>query len=246
MSYEVGFATHQGRVRSSNQDSIGVFEPRSGLFQKPGLPLFVVADGMGGYQGGEIASQIAVTRAAEEFNRHPQTAPGEALRQAVQAANLTVIEEAADMPPQIRMGTTIVAASADEDRFYVANVGDSRAYLIDDEEISRITEDHSLVADHVRAGHLTEEEAFTAEGRNIITRSLGRDENLEVDVFEGRWRSGDVLVLCTDGLWGVMSDAQLMTIAAELPPQQAADRLIEAAMMGQSTDNISVVVVKHT
>src|SRR5574341_79793 len=205
MSYEVGFATHQGRVRSSNQDSIGVFEPRSGLFQKPGLPLFVVADGMGGYQGGEIASQIAVTRAAEEFNRHPQTAPGEALRQAVQAANLTV-----------------------------------------NEEISRITEDHSLVADHVRAGHLTEEEAFTAEGRNIITRSLGRDENLEVDVFEGRWRSGDVLVLCTDGLWGVMSDAQLMTIAAELPPQQAADRLIEAAMMGQSTDNISVVVVKHT
>lgn len=245
MQLQIGFVTHQGLVRTSNQDTLAVVEPQKPLFGRPGLWFFVVADGMGGHRGGEIASSVAVETMVQVFGERNRDAesPGEALKESLVAANEAILDRGQGIPELGKMGTTVVAATVTEQAIHVCNVGDSRAYLVRGEAIQQLTEDHSLVSEQIRAGLIAEDDPFAR--RNILTRAVGRAGQLDVDLFEEPWQAGDVLMMCSDGLWGVLSDAQMATVLSELEPQSASEKLVEMAMTGQSSDNISVVVVKR-
>jgi len=246
MRLDIGFGTHQGRRRETNQDTVGVFE-RRGLFRR-GIesPLLVVADGMGGHRGGAVASHIAVQAAGRAYQRASRSTPlDEVLVTAVMVANQAVREKAARTPSLGGMGTTIVAAMIDGDSVHVANVGDSRAYIVHGGEIVQITDDHSLVAEQVRAGALTKEQAAVAVGRNVITRALGRQEALEVDIFSVDWQPQDALVLCTDGLWGQVSDKQILTVVQEMEAQAAVEQLARLALRSHAPDNLGVIIARR-
>jgi protein phosphatase len=249
MQLEIGFGTHQGRQRHTNQDSVGVFQPGKKLFSKhSGLPLFVVADGMGGHRGGAVASRMAVQTVGKAFAAQPDSvSPTEALRSAVLQANAAVWRHSEQHKELAGMGTTIVAVTATEESAFLANVGDSRGYYIHNEEMGQVTQDHSLLAEQVRLGTMSEEQAAASPvGRNVITRAVGRREQLEVDLFEQPWEVGDMLLLCSDGLWGPVSEAQILAVLLEFRPQDAVQKLIQMAMTSQAPDNIGTIVVRRT
>lgn len=228
-----GAASDTGRVRSNNEDN---------LFVSDGL--FVVADGMGGHRGGEVASQIAV--AALRANFSDQTVDG--LIEAVRRANDAVFSHATDDPDLRGMGTTLVAlAPIDEDddtALAVVNVGDSRMYLFRDGELERVTEDHSLVEEMVRDGRISPDEALTHPRRNIVTRALGIDDNVEVDGYPVVPYKGDRFVLCSDGLYDEVDDARIAaTLRRFADPGEAANELVRLANDSGGHDNISVIVV---
>ncbi len=244
MQLKIGFVTHQGLVRSSNQDTLAIVEPQKPLFRRPGMWLFVVADGMGGHRGGEIASSVAVQTMVHVFGQlSRQDSPAEALKESLVAANEAILDRGQGVPELGKMGTTVVAATVTEQAMYLCNVGDSRAYLVRGESIHQLTEDHSLVSEQIRAGLIAEDDPFAR--RNILTRAVGRAGQLEIDQFEEPWQPGDILMMCSDGLWGVISNAQMAAVLSELDPQPASEKLVQMAMTGQSSDNISVVVVKR-
>ncbi len=246
MRLSIGVGTHQGRTRSSNQDSVGVFAPPGGLLEAGELSLFVVADGMGGHKGGEFASHLAVQAMGEAFPRVSKEMPlDQALGEALQESNRVLLSRAKKSEELHGMGTTVVAATVDEEDIYFVNVGDSRGYFIRDEEITQITEDHSLVAEQVRMGQMTKEQAETAQGRNVITRAVGRRLELDIDLFVEPWGVGDAFLLCSDGLWGPVTEAQMLAVLMELDPQPAAEKLLQMAMTSQAPDNVSVIIVRR-
>ncbi|KAF0206910.1 MAG: hypothetical protein FD171_2148 [Actinobacteria bacterium] len=219
-----------GLVRSGNEDSYLV-----------NAPLFAVADGLGGHQAGEVASHLAIEVL---FGEAPKRADAKALGRAVRSANAAVIEAAETGRGRSGMGTTMTTAMVDGTRIVVAHVGDSRAYLLHLGTLSQITEDHSMVADMVRAGTLTPEEARVHPSRSVITRALGSDPNLLVDAFEVTAAPGDRLLLCSDGLTSMVEDEDIERIVAESPaPQTAVVRLLAAANDAGGQDNITAVVV---
>lgn len=228
-----GAATHVGQLREANQDRYLVLDG-----------LFAVADGMGGHRGGEVASSQAV-----DTLRDTMTSPSaDALVQAVVAANLAVFGRGLQEPELQGMGTTLVVLAL-LDRggasvLGVANVGDSRAYLLADGGLSQLTEDHSLVETMVRQGQLTQAEAENHPRRNILTRALGIEPELEVDLWEVRPASGDRFLLCSDGLFNELSDDQITgTLRRLANPQEAADELVRLANEHGGRDNITVVLV---
>lgn len=222
--------TDVGRVRSHNEDAV-LAQP----------PLFVVADGLGGHQAGEVASALAVQTIRDHA---PRRADAPALARAVRAANREVIRAAREGVGRSGMGTTITAALVEGNRVVIAHVGDSRAYLLHGGEISRLTQDHSMVADMVRRGELTEEQSRIHPNRSIITRALGTDVNMEADTYEYNLQPGDRLLLCSDGLTGMLEDQQIASLlAAYRDPEVTAKALIAAANDAGGGDNISVVVV---
>jgi len=221
--------TDAGRRRRRNEDSY-VLEP----------PLFAVADGMGGAQAGEIASRIAAS-----VLRDSSAQSGEAAVVAlIQEANRRVYEAAANDRARSGMGTTITAALVDDGIVHVGHVGDSRAYRIRGGLLEQLTEDHSLVAELVRSGRLSEEEAHLHPQRSVITRVLGTDPDVDVDTFSLETASGDVFMLCSDGLTSMVDDEAILGIVerhrADLG--QAAQALVDAANEGGGEDNITVVV----
>lgn len=225
--------TDVGRIRSHNEDTV-LADP----------PLFAVADGLGGHEAGEVASQIAVETLRDHAPRRPDPA---ALQRAVRAANREVIRAAREGIGRAGMGTTLTAALVHGTRVTIAHVGDSRAYLLHGGVLSRITEDHSVVADLVRAGRITEAESRFHPNRSVITRALGTDPDMDVDVYQVDASAGDRLLLCTDGLTGVLLDEQIREILTANPEPDAAVRaLIDAANGAGGIDNISVVVVDLT
>lgn len=222
--------TEVGNVREHNEDS---FLARS--------PLFVVADGMGGHEAGEVASEIAINTMAEHM---PQAPDAKALAQAVRLANEAVLRGAEDGTGRPGMGTTMTAAAIFGDEVVIAQVGDSRAYLVHDGALQRITRDHSLVADLVEQGRITEEEARYHPQRSVITRALGSDPNMEPDTYRLRVESGDRLMLCSDGLSSMIEDAAIEAIMLDNPdPQEACDALVDEALAAGGLDNVTVVVV---
>lgn len=247
MQLDIGFGTHQGRRRQTNQDTVGVFDAGGGLFRRnDASPLLVVADGMGGHRGGAVASHIAVQAAGKAFQRASKSSGREeVLVSAFMTANHAILDKASHTPSLEGMGTTMVAAVIEENQVHVGNVGDSRAYMLRDDEIEQITEDHSLVGEQVRAQAITKEQAAVALGRNVITRALGRRDTLEVDVFSVDWQAGDILVLCSDGLWGQVSDGQIATVVSEMEAQPAIEQLTRLALRSRAPDNIGVVVVSR-
>jgi PPM family protein phosphatase len=224
-------ASDVGRVRSGNEDALLLASP-----------LFAVADGLGGHQAGEVASRIAIDVLLENA---PRKADAKSLGRAVRAANRAVIEAAKDGRGRGGMGTTMTVAMLDGLRIAVAHVGDSRAYLMHrDGRIDRVTQDHSMVADLVRQGSLTEEESRVHPNRSVITRALGSDPNMMADTFEIIARSGDRLMLCTDGLSSLVTDAEIAEILSRhADPKEAVDALIAAARLAGGYDNITAIVV---
>jgi serine/threonine protein phosphatase PrpC len=220
-----------GLTRPQNEDAI-LIEP----------PLYAVADGMGGHRAGEIASRIAVE---ELLASAPRRVDAKALARAVRSANRAVIESAEKSRTRTGMGTTITAAMVDGTHVAVAHVGDSRAYLFHHGLVERITEDHSMVADLVRQGSITEQDARFHPQRSVITRALGSDANMVADVYELDAEPGDRLLLTTDGLTGMLDDDYIAEIlASEADPDRAADKLVEAANRAGGYDNISLVIVE--
>lgn len=235
-SMRVGSGSDVGRVRKSNEDA----------FWHDGR-LFIVADGMGGHAAGEIASRIA-TETIRSWRFPDETAPEEvdrsAVREALLAANQAVYEKAQKDPACRGMGTTLTLALLSSSRATLGHVGDSRAYLIRDGRLIQLTEDHSVVAELIRSGGLTEEEASAHPFRNLLTRALGTARDVEVDVETVRLEAGDGLLLCTDGLSGVLSDGELLRLASEAAdPQSAVVRLLEAANAAGGPDNITAILI---
>ena len=234
-NFRWGSATDIGQVRQNNQDAV---------LSDDGL--FLVADGMGGHRGGEVASAIAVEQVQAHFTE-PTT---EALVEAVQAANKAVVDRS-DTEPELRgMGTTLtglarVRSDEDEDRLAIVNVGDSRLYLLKGgTQLQQITEDHSLVATLERQGQLTKAEAAVHPHRNILTRALGIDPMVLVDSWEILPFVGDRYLLCSDGLFNEVPEEEITRILREVDdPDAAASTLVEMANAGGGRDNITVLIV---
>ncbi len=230
-----GGATDVGRVRSNNQDQ---------YLARPDSNLWAVADGMGGHSGGEVASQIACETLGQTYAEHTV----EGLIDAVEQANSAVFHAGADDPELTGMGTTVVALAVvehdDDEVLAIANVGDSRCYRYADNELDQVTTDHSLVADLVREGSLSPEEAAVHPQRNIVTRVLGVYDNVPVDVFAVDPRPGDRYVLCSDGLFNEVPEPGIVSVLRRLAdPGDAADELVRLAVDGGGRDNVTVVVV---
>ena len=236
--------TDQGRRRERNEDSVDAGPVRVEAGAGRPWHLLVVADGVGGHQRGDWASQLAVATLREEIGeRLSGTDPGEALRQAFQATNETLWRQTSGDPARDRAATTLVGALVDGDQLWWANVGDSRAYLVRQGEAIRLTEDHSWVEEQVRLGLLTPEQAATSPNRNVITRGIGFESEVEVDVGQPiALRHGDVLVLCSDGLHGQVKDAEIAETVESLAPDRAAERLVALSNERGGPDNISVIV----
>jgi serine/threonine protein phosphatase PrpC len=234
-----------GRVRRLNEDSIATpqlmgITPSE---EEERGSLFVVADGMGGHAAGEVASQTAVEVIFAEYYAGDQADCAAALRSAIEAANASILSRAALDMEKGGMGTTVVAALFRGAELTVANVGDSRAYLVRNGRMRQISRDHSWVAESVAEGLISEFEAQSHPHRSLITRSLGAQPRVEVDLFQERLRPGDSVVLCSDGLTNELSDGAIMRAVMQDEPAQAAAALVKAANEGQGRDNVSVVVV---
>ena len=235
--------TDVGLKRNSNQDFVYASDQKVGRLPS----LLIVADGMGGHAAGDLASRVCVETAVSSIEGSGQTETIPILAEAVQKANRAVLKKAAEKPEYAGMGTTIVAAVIDGNTLYVANVGDSRLYLIDDDRIDQITLDHSLVAEMVRSGRISPEQMRNHPEKNIITRAVGGEENVEVDFFDVGLHKGDVVLLCSDGLTNMVEDDQIFRIVRrEKTLRDAGQKLISAANSAGGRDNISVVLARLT
>jgi serine/threonine protein phosphatase PrpC len=241
---DVAELTDVGRRRTTNQDNLARRVPDDPEELERSGALFVVADGMGGHAAGEIASTVAVQTIT---NTYFQSATNgdvlQGLAHAIKSANEAILTIARQNAENTGMGTTLVAAVLCQGILYVANIGDSRAYLIRKGKMRQLTEDHSWVAEQVRAGVLTEEQARSHVHRNVITRSLGTQPNVVADVFVERAREGDILILCSDGLHGFIDDTVIADVAQTMEPTAAAQRLVDLANEAGGPDNITVSIV---
>lgn len=232
MKYFWAVASHQGRVRQNNQDT--PYPLTSG--KADGEPVIVaVADGMGGVAGGEVASATAMRTAVSTVGT-----PAEQIR----AANRAVFDEARERPDLTGMGTTITLAQLGEDgTATIGHVGDSRAYLIRGRKMEQLTDDHTIVAEWVAVGAISAEEAKSHPRRGMLTRSVGVAPEIKVDEFTLTLEPGDRLVLCSDGLSGMIDDDAIHRIAKDGMAEEVAWALVEAANLAGGHDNITVVVV---
>jgi serine/threonine protein phosphatase PrpC len=238
-----GAKTDLGRVRENNEDKFDFYEPEDPTLLATRGCFYAVADGMGGAAAGQIASELALKTTISNYYDSPTDDIPTALLEAITVANSTIHNLSVMIPERSGMGTTMSAAVLVEDRVYIGQVGDSRAYLIRDGEIQQVTHDHSWVAEQVRMGGMSEEEASSSPYRNIITRSIGTQDTVEPDVFIEAVVSGDIWVLCSDGLTGHVEACEILKIAANHPPTESARQLIELASSRGGRDNITVFVI---
>ncbi|MDI6871345.1 MAG: Stp1/IreP family PP2C-type Ser/Thr phosphatase [Bacillota bacterium] len=225
----VGAKSDPGRVRATNEDRYGI------------LPnLLAVADGMGGTQAGEVASQMVI----DALLLYPFSGAGaQELVAAIKAANREIYRAARQKPQWEGMGTTITAALFNGGECHIAQVGDSRAYLVRDGAIRRLTDDHSLVGELVRNGSISAQEAMLHPHRNLLTRALGTAEEVEVDVSRLALAIDDILILCTDGLTGLLTDEEILAeTMRHAEPQAAAEGLVALANARGGPDNVTVIV----
>ncbi len=238
---QTGVKTDPGRQRWHNEDYFGLPQnlPANIVAQKGRL--WIVADGMGGHKAGEVASQLAVKTILSIYYSSAGGRVAESLVQAVQAANQAVYQKA-QAPEWQGMGTTVVIALLHQNRLIIANVGDSRAYLLRNRRLERLTEDDTWVAGQVRAGVLTPQEAGRHEQKGVLTRALGRQPALDVAARSYQLEPGDTFLLCSDGLTTCLDDQQIAVNLDTLPPQQAANRLVAQSNQRGGPDNITVIV----
>jgi protein phosphatase len=225
--------TDPGRVRRRNEDAF-VVDP----------PLFAVADGMGGAQAGEVASQLAAA-AFREYREADELGPEERVQAIIKEANRRIYDRARTDSEVSGMGTTVTAALLTDGRVVIGHVGDSRAYRIRDGRLEQLTQDHSLVADLMRSGRLTPEEAEGHPQRSVITRALGTDRDVDVDTLVIEAEAGDLFLLCSDGLSTMVSDADVLrTVEQADTLEEAARDLVRAANTGGGEDNVTVVLFR--
>jgi len=235
--------TDLGCVRENNEDKFDFFEPEDpDILANKGL-FYAVADGMGGHAAGQIASEMALKRVIKVYYEDSSPDVVGSLTRAVFDANKLIYDAAQMIVERSGMGTTLTAVVIRADTAYFVQVGDSRAYLIRGRDIRQITEDHSWIAEQVRRGVMTEEEARLSPFRNVITRSLGNLPVVEPDVFAEEIQPGDTIVLCSDGLSGSLSETDIRDIVAGNAPSQAAMDLIDAANERGGNDNITAMIV---
>lgn len=249
MKVDIYGLTDVGKKREKNEDS---------LLVNADLGLFMVADGMGGHLGGEYASRIAV-KTVEEIVRQllddpdatisadivfDRSDPGEVLKYAIRIASQRIFDEAARNPNLRGMGTTTVALLLRDGKGFIAHVGDSRAYLVKGGEIKQLTADHSLVAEQLRAGFITPEELKNHKFKNIITRSVGFQNDVEIDLLIRDLDTDDQFLLCSDGLTNLVEDADIGKIVSKNGPKEACRKLIELANKRGGDDNVTVILAR--
>ena len=239
----MGAKTDLGRVRDNNEDKFDFFEPEDPSVLATKGCFYAVADGMGGHSAGQIACELALKTVIANYYDSPSVDTEASLRSAVIEANSVIYETAQTVPDRQGMGTTLTAIIVRDDRMTVAQVGDSRAYLLRGGQISQLTEDHSWVAEQVRLGTMTLAEAQVSPFRNIITRSIGTSAVVEPDVFTQSLQVGDTLVLCSDGLSGHLEPPEIETITEQQSPSAAALSLVAAANERGGRDNITALVL---
>lgn len=226
--------TEVGLVRKQNEDSICVI---------PDLAFFAVADGMGGHLAGEIASKMAIESITHQLKSGNMKEIDKLLLEGVYLANAKIFSTARKETSYRGMGTTITAAVISKRQLILAHVGDSRAYIIRDRKIHLLTEDHSLAQEMVRNGGITKEQARAHPHRNVLTRALGTDLSVDVDLFKFNLENRDIVLLCSDGLSGLLEDSEILGLVSVNDPARAAQNLVDEALNRGGTDNISVIVV---
>lgn len=243
MNFKVGFATDVGRKRSQNQDSGAAL---------PELGLFIVSDGMGGHQGGETASITAVETISETVRTSCQNKswdPRTLVSSAIVAANHAIFEKAVKEPRLQGMGTTTTALLFKDNLLCIGHVGDSRCYYFRPNAIWQATRDHSLVQEKLRAGLITRAEVKTDRMKNVITRSVGFESSVNVEVYQMQVQAGDCFLLCSDGLSGLVDDLTLMQIMQKNffedgDAQKTVDTMIATANQNGGDDNITTILVQ--
>ncbi|MDA3974675.1 Stp1/IreP family PP2C-type Ser/Thr phosphatase [Enterococcus thailandicus] len=240
---QIEFQSDVGRRRNTNQDYASVFT------NQEGIKLAVLADGMGGHRAGDIASQMAVTNLGADWE-------GQALKdsekiaqwfiQTIQNENGKIYQRGQEKPEYNGMGTTIVAVALSETRFTIANVGDSRAYLVREDQLKQLTEDHSLVNELVKSGEISQEMAVNHPRKNILTRSVGMPGTVEVDVATYSWQLGDRLLLCSDGLTNMLSEEMIGSIIDGVGSlTDKVKELIDRANEAGGADNITALLIEY-
>ena len=234
--------TDKGAVRTQNQDGYYLDVPSEHL------AVGVVCDGMGGAKAGNVASLVAVETfvdALKEMGSQEESRPAAVLAQAAETANSAVFYRAATDPDCRGMGTTMVAALVVERMAYLLNIGDSRAYHVNDQGIARLTRDHSVVEDMVARGDITPEEARNHPRKNLITRALGSEEHIRADLYEKELQPGDFLLLCSDGLSNIVTDQELLyEVIHGGEPADCCQRLLNITMSRGAPDNVTAVLIQ--
>ena len=226
----------KGLKREGNQDSF-LIDDRLGVF--------VVADGVGGHFGGEVASALAVETVREVVS-HPKAVefkPKEVLVQAYEEASHRIFDRSTNDPKLNGMGTTMVMSYVRDNKIIIGNVGDSRCYLYRKPYVWQLTEDHSLVNEQIRLGLMTEEQARKVIGKNVITRSVGFERDVFPDILEREISSGDVFLFCSDGLTGMVPDDEMMSIFNSNPVEKVAPLMIQRALEHGGDDNVTVLIL---
>lgn len=232
--------TDIGKRRSANQDFVYASDQPVGNLSN----LLIVADGMGGHNAGDLASRCTVESMVEYIENASEKRPIPLISSAIHHANELVIEKSRSDKEFEGMGTTVVAATVKDGYLYVANVGDSRLYLID-QEIEQITRDHSLVEEMIRVGELQRKDARSHPDRNVITRAIGVRTPVRIDFFDVKLEKGDKVLLCSDGLTTMVEDEDILQIVKKSDsPKEAAQRLVTEANKNGGKDNISVVLAE--
>ena len=226
----------KGLKREGNQDSF-LIDDRLGVF--------VVADGVGGHFGGEVASAVAVDTVREVVS-HPKAVefkPREVLVQAYEEASHRIFDRSTNDPKLNGMGTTMVMSYVRDNKIFIGNVGDSRCYLYRKPYVWQLTEDHSLVNEQIRLGMMSEEQARKVIGKNVITRSVGFERDVFPDILEREISTGDVFLFCSDGLTGMVPDDELMSIFNSNPVEKVVPLMIQRALEHGGDDNVTVLVL---
>ncbi len=236
---KVGFRSLQGRSRKNNEDAYCVDED---------LGLFIVSDGMGGHNAGQVASRIAVEEISDTIRELLALgkAPVATIDAAITKANRSILNSAAWIPEWADMGTTVVIALIKDHRLAISHVGDSRAYLIRNGDIVQLTEDHSFVAESLKQGFITAEEARNHQSRHGLTMALGVEDEVEPEISELPWDRETCVLLCSDGLTDVLEDSEILRIVQEAEnPQAVCDTLVERAAQKGNNDDVTVVLVRE-
>lgn len=232
--------TDVGQKRNMNQDYVYTSENPVG-----NLPnLFVVADGMGGHNAGDFASKYTVKQLVKLIESSQETNPVKIMRQSIELANMQLLQKANENSELMGMGTTLVAATIVKEYIYIANIGDSRLYIINS-GIRQITKDHSLVEEMIRLGEIDREDAKNHPDKNIITRAIGAAEEVSVDFFEMKLEKDDTVLMCSDGLTNMIDDDEICQIIKnQKTPEQKAQKLVETANNNGGKDNIAVIIIE--
>lgn len=241
---EVGACSERGKVRSMNEDQYAIYKLSSDTY------VFIIADGMGGHQAGDVASNMAVDEVLAFLKENSLKLEDDILdliQNSIIYANEKIFSKSMEIEEYSEMGTTLTLGMICKNMLYVGHIGDSRIYLIREEEAIQISKDHSLVAELVRNGKITKEEAQVYPYKNIITRALGTDNNIKVDLSKEKLYDGDIILLCTDGLTNLVNEHEISNICSENlgDISNVPETLVELANQRGGYDNITVIVAKY-